>query len=79
MQYIIMNEIKVKKVGRKPTNKAAFDMIAQLKQGEQILLKPEQWKLKTKPGRHIIRNRTGREVRVETLLDETGWLCTALN
>ena len=73
-----MTNILVKKKGRRPRNKEAFDKIDELKQGEFMILLKGDWNLKTLPGAHIIRRYTNREFKVETLMDETGWRITAL-
>ena len=74
-----MNNIKVKKPGRDPKNQKAFDKINSLKKGEFMIMKKKDWKMKTLPGAHIIRRYTNREFKVETLLDESGWVITALD
>lgn len=78
LSYLYMN-IEVKKPGRKSTNKKAFDMLLDTPKGDFIVIKKKDWTIKTKPGQHLIRKRTGREFKVETLVDESGWKCTALN
>lgn len=73
-----MKDIQVKKPGRKPSNPEAFAKIAAVKVGESIVIKKKDWTIKTPPGQHIIRRHTGREFKVETLADESGWKVTAL-
>lgn len=72
-------EIQVKRAGRKPTNEKAFNLIAAIKKGKFIIVLAKDWNLKTSPGRHIIRKHTGREFKVESLIDNSGWKCTALD
>lgn len=71
--------IPVKKKGRKPSNAAAFARIAKVKKGESIIVTRGEWQIKTVPGQHIIRRHTGREFKVETLADDSGWKVTALD
>lgn len=73
-----MEEIKVKKAGRKPSNKTAFDAISLIPSGSFLIFKKKNWKLKTLPGAHILRRNLNREFKVETLEDESGWKITAL-
>lgn len=73
------NEIQVKKKGRKPSNAEAFEKIANVKKGNFITITRAEWNIKTVPGQHIIRRHTGREFKVETLADDSGWKVTALN
>lgn len=72
-------KIMVKRKGRKPSNAKAFDRISKVKKGDSIIVTRDEWQIKTVPGQHIIRRHTGREFRVETLLDDSGWKVTALN
>lgn len=72
-------EIKVKRKGRKPSNAEAFEKINAVKKGDSLVVLRKDWKIKTVPGQHIIRRHTGREFKVETLIDESGWKVTALN
>ena len=73
-----MKNIAVKKPGRKPAHPEGFAKIAAVKTGNFIVIKTEEWPIKTKPGQHIIRKHTGREFKVETLEDGSGWKVTAL-
>jgi len=73
-----MKNIAVKKPGRKPAHPEGFAKIAAVKKGDFIVIKTEDWPIKTKPGQHIIRKHTGREFKVETLEDGSGWKVTAL-
>ncbi len=73
-----MKEIKVKKPGRDPKNQKAFDKINNIAPGYYLIMKKKDWKMKTLPGAHIIRRYTNREFKVETLLDESGWVISAL-
>jgi hypothetical protein len=75
----MVEEIQVKKKGKKTRNNAAFEKINAVKVGDFIVLKNEEWEMGTLPGAHIIRRRLGREFKVETLKDETGWVITALS
>lgn len=72
------NNIAVKKPGRKPAHPEGFARIAAVKTGNFIIIKTEEWPIKTKPGQHIIRKHTGREFKVEALEDGSGWKVTAL-
>lgn len=71
--------IEVKRKGRKPSNAAAFARVAAVKKGQSIVVTRGEWKIKTVPGQHIIRRHTGREFKVETLADDSGWRVTALD
>ena len=73
-----MKNIAVKKPGRKPAHPEGFARIAAVKTGNFIIIKTEEWPIKTKPGQHIIRKHTGREFKVEALEDGSGWKVTAL-
>ena len=74
-----MKNVQVKKPGRKPANPEAFAKIAAVKKGDSIIVLRKDWTIKTPPGQHIIRRHTGREFKVETLADETGWKVTAIS
>lgn len=71
-------QIETKKPGRKTSNAEALKKIVALKTGDSIVIKKKEWNTKTRPGQHMLRKQTGREFEVSTLLDETGWLVTAL-
>lgn len=73
-----MNNIQVKKKGRKPRNTEAFDKIKAIKVGEFILITKKEWKIMPIPGAHVIRRYTGLEFKVETLADDSGWKLTRL-
>jgi len=51
-------EIAVKKPGRKPAYPEGFAKINSVKKGDFILIKKENWPIKTAPGKHIIRKHT---------------------
>jgi hypothetical protein len=72
-------EVQVKKKGRKPSNAEAFSKINAVKKGGSLIITRGEWRIKTVPGQHIIRRHTGREFKVETLADDSGWKVTALN
>jgi len=74
-----MNTIEVMRKGRKPSNTEAFSKIAAVKKGDSLIIRRDEWLLKTVPGQWLIRHHTGREFRVETLADGSGWLVTALD
>lgn len=74
MQYMV----EVKKKGKKTRNNSAFEKIALVKKGDFIILKNKDWEMKTPIGANIIRRRTGKEFKVETLADDSGWKVTAL-
>ncbi len=71
-----MNDIQVKKKGRKPRNTAAFAKIEKVKVGGSIIITTEEWLIKPIPGAHVIRRYTGLEFKVETLADDSGWKLT---
>ena len=73
-----MSEIEVKKKGKRTRNNEAFEKIAALTAGEFIVIKKEDWGMKTLPGSHLLRRRLNREFQVNTLKDDSGWLITAL-
>ena len=73
-----MNDIQVKKTGRRSINTKAFETISKIKKGSFIIFPKKDWKLMTLPGAHILRRHTGREFQVQTLLDDSGWKITAL-
>jgi len=72
-------DIAVKRPGRKPANPEMFAKIAAVKVGESIIIKRKDWTIKTVPGQHIIRRHTGREFKVESLADDSGWKVTAIS
>ena len=77
--YIHMiNNIEVKKKGRKPRNTAAFDRIKAVEVGGFIIIKKKEWLIKPIPGAHVIRRYTGLEFKVETLADDSGWKLTRI-
>jgi len=63
----------IKKAGRKPRNGAAFKKIEEAGENEVVILN-EEWKLKTPPGKFLLRNYTHKEYSVNTLLDDSGWV-----
>ncbi|MEE9409679.1 MAG: hypothetical protein V3V41_02000 [Candidatus Heimdallarchaeota archaeon] len=71
-----MDNIQVKKKGRKPRNTEAFDKISNVAVGEFIIITEEEWKIKPIPGAHVIRRYTDLEFKVETLADDSGWKLT---
>lgn len=71
--------IEVKKKGKKTKNDSAFDKLTVLAKGQFIVITNKEWTMKTKPGKHLIRRRLGREFMVETLQDDSGWRITALD
>ena len=73
-----MNQIEVKKKGKKTRNNEAFEKIAAIKVGSFIVFKKKDWHMKTQPGSHLLRRRLGREFQVQTLKDDSGWKITAL-
>ena len=73
-----MNQIEVKKKGKKTRNNKAFEKLAELKSGSFIVMTKKDWDMKTIPGSHLIRRRLNREFKVETLKDDSGWLITAI-
>lgn len=79
--YIINNmpNVKLVKKGRKPTNQDAFDKVGALKKGESLVIKKKDWKIKTPPGKNILRRHIGREYEVATLADKSGWFVKALS
>lgn len=73
-----MADIEVKKKGKKTRNNDAFETISALVEGEFIVIKKKDWKMKTLPGSHLLRRRLHREFQVQTLKDDSGWKITAL-
>ena len=73
-----MRDIEVKKKGKKTRNNVAFERLAETQPGSFIIFKKNEWEMKTIPGAHLIRRRLGREFKVETLKDDSGWKITAL-
>ncbi len=71
-------QIEIKKPGRKTSNVDALKKIVALKVGESVVIKKKDWNTKTRPGQHMLRKQTSREFEVSTLIDESGWLVTAL-
>lgn len=65
--------METKKVGRKPINNTALAFIHS-KEDREFVLPRHMWKLVTPPGAHILRQKLGREYRVRTLADDSGWL-----
>lgn len=72
-------KVKVKKPGRKSVNQKNYKQIAAIKKGDSLVVKRKDWNIKTVPGQHMLRRNIGREFKVETLIDDSGWLITALN
>jgi len=70
--------IELKKPGRKVQDPETMKKITGLKTAESLVVKKKDWKIKTAPGQHVLRRRTGREFTVSTLADDSGWLITAL-
>lgn len=70
--------VEVKKKGKKETNVETISKIGELKIGGSIIVTKKMWKMKTKPGAHLLRRRLGREFIVETLADDSGWKITAV-
>lgn len=74
--------IEVKIIGaskRESKNRVVFDAISQLKEGQSLIVKKDEWVGKTPPG-GLLCNRTvraqlkGRRYHCFTLKDESGWL-----
>lgn len=70
---------EVKKRGHKTKNDSTFSLVSKLALGESYILTKEEWAMKTLPGMHLFRRRTGKEFRVQTLKDNSGWKITALS
>lgn len=70
--------VEVKKKGKPTKNNEAFEKIAAINVGEFIVITKGGWSMGTLPGSHLIRRRLGREFKVETLKDDSGWKITAL-
>ena len=68
---------QTKKSGRKRINQKAFDKIASNTHKKTFITKRE-WNLVTPPGAHILRKYLNREFKVETLVDNSGWIVTPL-
>lgn len=72
------NDVSVKKPGRKFENPFLIARLKDLKKGESMTILREDWPLKTRPGRYVLRRQTGREYDSRTLADDSGWLVTAV-
>ena len=70
--------IKTKKKGRGFTNNKILTKINELNEGEFIVVKNKEWKMKTPLGAYVLRRRLAREFRVECLADNSGYKVTAL-
>lgn len=70
--------IQTKKPGRKFENPFLIARLKELKKGQSMTIRREDWPLKTRPGRYVLRRQTGREYDSRTLADDSGWLITAL-
>ena len=73
----MVNQEVVKK-GKRTRNNEAFGLLETTPKGESIIILKEDWKMKTIPGRHLIRRRIHREFLMETLKNGTGWKLTSL-
>jgi len=71
-------DVQIKKPGRKFENPFLIDRLMKLKKGESMTIPREDWPLKTRPGRYVLRRQTGREFDSRTLADDSGWLVTAI-
>ena len=72
------SDVQTKKPGRKFENPFLIARLKDLKKGKTMVILREDWPLKTRPGRYVLRRQTGREYDSRTLADDTGWLITAL-
>lgn len=71
-------DVQIKKPGRKFENPFLLARLKDLKKGNTMKILREDWPLKTRPGRYVLRRQTGREFDSRTLADDSGWLVTAL-
>lgn len=72
------NDVQIKKPGRKFENPFLIARLKDLKKGKTMKILRDDWPLKTRPGRYVLRRLTGREFDSRTLADESGWIVTAL-
>lgn len=75
---IMKAPVEIKKPGRKFENPFLIARLKDLKKGKEMKIEREDWPLKTRPGRYVLRRLTGREFDSRTLADDSGWLITAL-
>ncbi len=75
---LYMNDPEVVPKGKRTRNNEAFELINGVEPGCSVIMLRGDWKMRTIPGMNIIRRRTGREFKVETLKDFSGWKLTAL-
>lgn len=71
-------DVMIKKPGRKFGNPFLIARLNELKKGQSMTISREDWPLKTRPGRYVLRRQTGREFDSRTLADDSGWLVTAV-
>jgi len=70
--------MEIMKTGRKPINLDAFARINDMKKGQQIFIDRTEWKLKQRPGAFLLREKLGREFKVNSVVDEKDvWMITA--
>lgn len=67
--------MNVKRKGRKPINTEALDWIEKQKK-KTFTLTRDMWRLATPPGAHILRKKLGMEFKVQSLIDNSGWILT---
>jgi len=70
--------IETKRPGRKFENPFLIAQLKDLKKGQSTTISRDDWPLKTRPGRYVLRRLTGGEFDSRTLADDTGWFVTAL-
>ena len=72
-------EIKAINGGRRSKNGAVLDAVAQLQEGQSLIVKKDEWVGKTPPrttigGKAVRSQLGGRKYHCFTLKDESGWL-----
>lgn len=65
--------MEVKRKGRKPINDLAFKKIKDAGKKE-IHISAKEWKLVTLPGAYILRQYLKAEYKVQTTIDDKGWV-----
>lgn len=61
------------KKGRRPINAEAFEAIRRAG-AREVVMHRGAWRLAIPPGKHILRQKLGREYSVSRLADDTGWV-----
>ncbi len=73
-----VRNIEVVKKGPRTKDMKIFELLIKMKPGAYTILNKKDWHYKASPGAYMIRERTGREFQVQSLVDGSGWKITAM-